>query len=283
MATILSFSFPIGDSLANLRDEPVNPEVTTLDEASGTLPPGAYTTFRTYPNLKVLFLNDHFRRLEESSALAGHPIHLDIPPIRKHLRSVLLHFPEPQARVRLTIPFDPSPDRLFIFVSALSVPTQAQKDHGVAVITAPFQRTLPSAKLSAFIQSSQPLRSRLKEGYEEVLMVDDRLNILEGLTSNFYAVTDGVLLTAAEGVLSGITRQTVLQLARAAGIKISLESPKLNELRHFDEAFITSTSRGVLPVTEIDHQSVGIGIPGLVTKHLMDLYDRKVAAEIEPI
>lgn len=283
MATILSFSFIADDSLSELTAEPLSSEITTLDQASNTLPPGAYTTFRTYQSSKALFLNEHFHRLEESAALAGHPLRLNIPQLRQHVRTALGQFPEPQARIRLTIPFGLPLSRIYIFISALSVPTQAQKDHGVAVVTAGFQRSMPAAKLSNFIQSSQSLRNRLKEGYEEVLMVDGKQNILEGLTSNFYAVSAGVILTASEGVLSGITRQMVLQLVRTAGINISLESPKLNEIDNFDEAFITSTSRGVLPVTEIDHQPVGSGTPGPITRQLMELYDRKVTEAIEPI
>jgi len=283
MATILSFSFPIDDDSSELTTEPLDPEITTLDQASNTIPPGAYTTFRTYPHAKALFLNEHFLRLEESAALAGHPLQLNIPQIRNHIRTALEQFPEPEARIRITIPFGLSHTRIYIFISALSVPTAVQKNRGVAVITADFQRQLPSAKLSNFIQTSQSLRNLLKEGYEEILMVDNRKNILEGLTSNFYVVMGGGILTAASGVLSGITRQMVLQLAREAGYSTSLESPKLDEIQKFDEAFITSTSRGVLPVTEINHQPISGGKPGMVTRHLMDLYDRKVIEEIEPI
>jgi branched-chain amino acid aminotransferase len=145
------------------------------------------------------------------------------------------------------------------------------------------QRSNPAAKLSNFIQSSHQARQRLLEGFEEVLMVDDSENILEGLTSNFYAVMDGEIWTAGQEVLLGITRQMVLLLAHEAGFKVQLKAPKLSDLPRFTEAFITSTSRAVLPVTEIDFKPVGNGSPGSIAKKLMQLYDQKIMAEIEPI
>jgi len=283
MATILSFSYPLDDSTIDLTSEILDPEILTLDQASNALPAGAYTTFRTYQRNKALFLEEHFQRLEASAALAGQAIRLDIPALRRHIRTALEKFSAPEARVRLTIPLDSFLKRMYIFVSALSVPTPAQRERGVTVITADFQRELPAAKLSNFIQSSQPLRDRLKEGYEEILMVDDHNNILEGLTSNFYAVTNGVILTAGSGVLSGITRQIVLQIAAEEGYSIELVSPKLADFANFSETFITSSSRGVLPVTEINYHAVGSGQPGQITRSLMELYERRVAAEIEPI
>lgn len=283
MANILSFSYPLDDSTIDLTSEILDPEILTLDQASNALPAGAYTTFRTYQRNKALFLEEHFQRLEASAALAGQAIRLDIPALRRHIRTALEKFSAPEARVRLTIPLDSFLKRMYIFVSALSVPTPAQRERGVTVITADFQRELPAAKLSNFIQSSQPLRDRLKEGYEEILMVDDHNNILEGLTSNFYAVTNGVILTAGSGVLSGITRQIVLQIAAEEGYSIELVSPKLADFANFSETFITSSSRGVLPVTEINYHAVGSGQPGQITRSLMELYERRVAAEIEPI
>ena len=283
MATILSFSYPLDDSTIDLTSEILDPEILTLDQASNALPAGAYTTFRTYQRTKALFLEEHFQRLEASAALAGQAIRLDIPALRRHIRTALEKFSAPEARVRLTIPLDSFLKRMYIFVCALSVPTPAQRERGVTVITADFQRELPAAKLSNFIQSSQPLRDRLKEGYEEILMVDDHNNILEGLTSNFYAVTNGVILTAGSGVLSGITRQIVLQIAAEEGYSIELVSPKLADFANFSETFITSSSRGVLPVTEINCHAVGSGQPGQITRSLMELYERRVAAEIEPI
>jgi branched-chain amino acid aminotransferase len=283
MSIILSFSYPLGDSSSELISEPLDPQITTLDQASNALPAGPYTTFRTYQKTNALYLDEHFQRIEDSAEQVGQPVKLDIPTLRSNIRKALEKFTAPEARVRLTVPLDSAPKRMHIFVSALSVPTQAQRHQGVAVITANFQRDLPSAKLSNFIQNSQNLRERLKEGYEEILMVDADNQILEGLTSNFYTVMNGVIQTAGTDVLPGITRQIVLQIATEEGFAVKLDAPRLTEVIEFNEAFITSSSRSILPVTEINHQAVGGGEPGPVTRRFMELYEMKVAAKIEPI
>ncbi|MHB8112055.1 MAG: hypothetical protein A2X24_07500 [Chloroflexi bacterium GWB2_54_36] len=283
MSPILSFCYLNGDYSSSLVSNPLESAITTLDQASNLLPAGAYTTFRTYSKYFALHLNDHLRRLETSSKLGGHPIRLNVDQLRRNLRVALTQFPGTEARVRLIIPFGLGDETIYIHVGALSVPTAAQRANGVKTLTAQMQRNNPSAKLSNFIQTSQAARRRLQEGFEEILMVDERGNILEGLTSNFYAVMGGEIWTAGQGVLSGITRQIVLLLAEDAGYPVQLEAPKLSNLISFTEAFITSTSRAVLPVTEIDHEPVGDGKPGPLTQMLMHLYNQKVLSEIEPI
>src|SRR5574340_118123 len=254
---ILSFCYNNGDSNSRLQPVSYDQEITTLDQASLRLTEGAYATFRTYPNHTVLHLNEHFFRLEESSRLAGYPIDLDAAQLRSNLRLALEQFSAKVARVRVTIPFSSQNHQIYIFVGALSVPTASQRSHGVKVISKALQRSQPGAKLTGFISSTQELRRTLDGGIEEVIMVDEQGNILEGLTSNFYAVIGGTIHTAGEGVLPGITRQMVLAIARREGILVSLTAPSLAEVDQFDEAFITSTSRSVLPVTEIDSLPVG--------------------------
>ena len=283
MAPILSFCYLNGDYSSSFVSNPLESDIITLDQASNLLPAGAYTTFRTYQKYFALHLNDHLRRLETSSKLGGHPIRLDADQLRRNLRVALTQYPGSEARVRLTIPFGLDYETIYVHVGALFVPTAAQRANGVKTITAQMQRNNPSAKLSNFIQSSQEARQRLQEGFEEILMVDESGNILEGLTSNFYAVMDGEIWTAGQGVLSGITRQIVLLLAEDAGYPVQMDAPKLSNLIRFTETFITSTSRAVLPVTEINHEPVGDGKPGPITRKLMQIYEQKVLAEVEPI
>lgn len=280
---ILSFCYINGDSRSRLQPVSYDQEITTLDQASLRLSEGAYTTFRTYPNHTVLHLSEHFSRLEESSRLAGYPIGLDAAQLRSNLRQALQQFSAEVARVRVTIPFSGRNHQIYLFVGALSVPTAIQRSHGVKVISKALQRSQPGAKLTGFITSTQELRKTLDGGIEEVIMVDEKGNILEGLTSNFYAVISGTVHTAGEGVLPGITRQMVLDVASLAGIPISLTAPSLAEIDHFDEAFITSTSRSVLPVTQIDSLLVSGGQPGPITQRLMTLYEQQVLAEAQPI
>jgi branched-subunit amino acid aminotransferase/4-amino-4-deoxychorismate lyase len=84
-----------------------------------------------------------------------------------------------------------------------------------------------------------------------------------------------------EGILPGITRRIVLRLARQKGLEILYRRPCLGE--NFEEAFLTSSSRGVVPVVAIDGQRVGKGEPGPHTRALGEAYDRYVASHAEMI
>ena len=107
--------------------------------------------------------------------------------------------------------------------------------------------------------------------------------VLEGMTSNFFYMTNGVLQTARRDVLLGVTRQTVIRVARGIGVEVNYSPFKLDQLSTVDEAFITSSSRGIVPVIQIDDVRVGEGHPGGVTKRLMLAYDEYVSRLAEKI
>jgi branched-chain amino acid aminotransferase len=104
------------------------------------------------------------------------------------------------------------------------------------------------------------------------VLVDADGNITEGPGFNLFAYHDGTLLTPAHGVLEGITRRTVLDLAEEQGIAAKLETFDADVLRTADEIFLTSTAGGVMPVTVLDDQQVGDGQPGTLTMLLGQRY-----------
>ena len=107
--------------------------------------------------------------------------------------------------------------------------------------------------------------------------------ILEGLTSNFFHVKNGRLGTAQHGVLKGVTRHEVLQVARIDGIEIFYEALPFAEIGKIGEAFLTSSSRGIVPIVEVDGIQIGSGAVGPLTKRLMQLYQADVEQRIEVI
>ena len=113
-------------------------------------------------------------------------------------------------------------------------------------------------------------------------MLDVEGRLLEGLSSNFFAVRGGVLRTAGAGIVAGIVRATVLELA-ASILPVTLEPVRLNELREVDECFITSASREVLPVVRVDGQVIGDGRPGAVTRELLGRFRDHVRACAESV
>ena len=108
-------------------------------------------------------------------------------------------------------------------------------------------------------------------GYTAVL-TDAEGNITEGPGFNIFAYHNKVLLTPASGVLEGITRRTVLELAAELGIEARSESFAAQVLGESSEIFITSTAGGVMPVTTLDGQQVGNGRPGPITLQLRQRY-----------
>ncbi|MGE5373918.1 MAG: aminotransferase class IV, partial [Bacteroidota bacterium] len=154
--------------------------------------------------------------------------------------------------------------------------------NGVHLEISRTSREKPSLKRTSFIQESAFDRKRLGGGTFEILLTD-KGRILEGMTSNFFYVRDGTLCTAGRGVLIGVTRQTVIGLAKREGIDFCIRAIRINELDTISEAFITSSSRGIVPVVRIDDSQVGDGKVGRMTARLMQLYNQEVLSLAEDI
>ena len=117
----------------------------------------------------------------------------------------------------------------------------------------------------------------------EALLVRNEF-ILEGMSSNFFYVKgDGILGTAQKNILLGVTRRTVLRVARGSGIDIAYRALKREQVPALDEAFLTSSSRGIVPIVQIDDLPVGEGRPGSVTNRLSRLYNHYVVSHAEVI
>ncbi len=270
------------NGLVNLQ--PIDLKASNLDQVSLQLPSGAYTTLRTYHHTKVLHLEAHFDRLEETTALAGLPIELDRQALRAAMREVLASLPKDrEIRMRLTIALQDEPGALWLSAELLKVPSARDYRHGVKVITYSFQRSNPRAKLTQSIERSSEIRQALPPDVNEALLVDPSGCILEGLSSNFFGIQSGVIWTANEGVLEGITRAQVLALAETAGFSMRYQAVKLADLATLHEAFITSASRGILPVCQVDERIVASGKPGLLTRQLMLMFDASLAENCQEI
>ena len=105
----------------------------------------------------------------------------------------------------------------------------------------------------------------------DTLLLDENGNILEGLGANFYAVMNDTLRTANEGVLYGTSRQIVLEVAPDV-LPVVTEPVTTDDTPRLQEAFISSSSRTVLPVVEIDGVTIGDGTPGKFTLETRQRY-----------
>jgi len=261
-----------------------NGAVKSLDEASlSYIPNGVYTTFRTFKHHKVLRFKSHLERLIESAELDNKKVSISAESIRKSIREILSNYPEPEARVRITIDLTLQPGTTYISLEPFHPLPDEFYQSGVSVVTIQMARQNPRAKNTGFISKSSNLRKVLPQGIHEGLMVKENGEILEGLTSNFFAVQNEQIWTADEGVLEGITRKMVLEAARQENIPVNLISPRLSLISEYQEAFITSASRAVLPVTRIDDTVINHGVVGPVTRRLLQRYLQIIDSEVEEI
>jgi|WetSurMetagenome_2_1015567.scaffolds.fasta_scaffold18501_4 branched-chain amino acid aminotransferase len=253
----------------------------SINEAAKRLPQGVYTTFRTFKCGKTLPLEPHFIRLEESARLINKSIALNHQRIKDHLRDCMNHFDlSTDSRIRVSIDLENKPGEIYLVFESLITPTVEEYENGVKTITTSFQRQNPKAKVTNHLSEIDKIKQTMPCSVNEILLLDKEGHILEGLTSNFFAVKNGSIWTAEEGVLQGIIRSITLELAQKNEVKVNLGPISAIEIECIEEAFITSASRSILPVTTIDQIIIGNGKPGKVTQKLSGAYWKYIGATI---
>jgi branched-chain amino acid aminotransferase len=245
--------------------------------SSAALPDGAYTTFRTYEGRRVLHLDRHLERLDETITLEGGAGRVDRVAARAAIAGALDETAWPETRLRLTF----APPRLFVAVEPFTPLPRAAYETGVACVTLALRRPNPHAKDTRFIATARAAYGRLPAGIEEGLLVEQGA-ILEGLSSNFFAIVDAALRTEEERVLLGVTRSLVLEVAGGL-LPVERQAVRVSELPRVPEAFLTSVSREVLPVVRIDGQPLGDGRVGPLTRRIVDGFAALVAREAETL
>ena len=258
-------------------------EELSMDGISRRLPQGLYSTFRTYAGGKrVVGLSTHLDRIYLSS-----PEENIIPSVtREELRQVLRLLLSPyvnEARVRICISKNEKPGQVFVIIEPLKILDETVYSEGIRVVISHVERESPKLKSTSFIIKSKEERKSLYDNniFEGIIVKNNRL--LEGLTSNFFALIDSNIITANKGILQGVTRKTILKIIRSEKMIIQYRGLRIDELPSIQEAFITSSSRGVVPVISIDGKQVGQGTPGPVSKKLRELYDDFVLLVAETI
>ena len=133
-----------------------------------------------------------------------------------------------------------------------------------------------------YVVSQLSKMEAVRAGYDEALMLDPEGFVTQGSGENLFLVRDGVLRTPPlQGVLAGITRETVLRIAEELGIPIEISSFARDEIYIADEAFFTGTAAEVTPIREVDGSVVGSGKPGEITKKIQSSFFSIVNAEDE--
>jgi branched-chain amino acid aminotransferase len=309
-----------GFQLTHSGMTPLDTSASTLDEMTRGLPQGYYTTFSTMNcGMRVLGLQVHLNRLYiPAKETRLHP-GVGEGRLRQHIAELVKENLPHESRLRLILTKDTGD--IFIGIQPFVPLPESVYENGVHVITANLARHDPRIKDTGFITESIAERKLINKDVFEVLLTKDG-KILEGMTSNFYVikhviasgadgrVAEGVsrpsatkqsqpssrrlfraedrrprndikLITARHGILLGVTRRAVLRLARGEGMSIEYRAPHVDE--EFNEAFLTSSSRGVVPIVMIDDKLVGEGRVGTCTKTLSLAYQAYVEERSERI
>jgi D-alanine transaminase len=181
------------------------------------------------------------------------------------------------ARREFTFPAGVKPSLIVIGRSADFAKIAASAAKGVAAITTPDQRWARCDIKSVGLLPAALAKQKAKEaGAFEAWMLDAQGRVTEGSSSNAWIVTaDGVLVTRQldNAILSGITRSAILALAKAEGLKVEERAFTPAEVFAAREAFVTSTTSFVMPITSLDGRTIGNGAPGLLAGKLRALYE----------
>jgi branched-chain amino acid aminotransferase len=241
-----------------------------------------YETLRTYNGNPFLF-SRHFARLERSARGIDLRLPWDKQRSREEIQKTLF---AGECRIRLMVTRgagDVAPDvetctdpTAIIIVVPLVAPPERIYKEGVDVMISAVRRSSRFADIKTGSLIHQVLARReakAHRAYEAILLTADE-KLSDGITSNIYMVRDRSLLTPSHdaGIVEGITRGVVLDLAREMGLKVIEGLFDAGEIAKADEMFLTSSTREVVPISRVDGKRVGAGAPGPVTLMLLRGY-----------
>ncbi len=242
--------------------------------------PAFFAGFGIYESLQIeagkpFACEEHLLRLEQSAAL----LELALPGNRRdHARwihDLLAANEAADATLRILVvgPENGGQTCIYMWLQSCPVYQPGLYTLGADAITFEGRRTLPAAKALDTLVTFLARREAQRRGAHEALLYHDG-RLTEGSNSNLFVVLDGVLCTAPDGaVLAGVSRDIVLKLAERAGIPCRRESLPTGSVPRWSEAFITSSSRHVMPLTRVDGSPVGSGEIGVLTRRLMGLFE----------
>jgi|TARA_B100000315_G_C14449607_1_gene528499 branched-chain amino acid aminotransferase group I len=250
---------------------------------------GLFETMRAYKG-KVFRLEHHLNRLAHSALILGLPIGaLDLKnAVTDTIRANKLS----EARIRITISIGEegtSSDlktckKPTVLILADHYNSYSEKVYhkGYRAIISSIRRNsqslLSRLKSTSYLESILARQEARSAGVDEALLLNENGTLAEASMSNIFLVIRGILKTPNEksGILPGVTRQAILELAHELDIKAIEQEISLDELSQAEEAFLSNSLMEIIPLTEIDGKPTGTGIPGPLTQRLMAAYKKLV-------
>jgi len=264
--------------------DPVACDAEGIAAATPCLPQnGIYAGFGTMHGHRVVCLTKHLDRLYDSAERMGFEFEIDRALIGREIVEAIERSGYEEAKMRVAAaPGDPC---LTIAMEPYPGFPEYEREHGVACATVSHTaRSNPLAKQTGWLTTRLSFADSSMHDVFEYLLLDDEEHVLEGSSSSFFAVAGKppVIHTAGEQVLIGIARSIVLEIAPPV-LPIDLTAISRADLPGIKEAFITSATRGVIPVVGIDGIPIGDGRPGPMTRELMSRFDQRAAELEEPL
>jgi branched-chain amino acid aminotransferase len=253
---------------------------------------GCFEGVRAYATVQgpaIFRLQDHTKRLFNSAKILGMKIPFSPEQVNEAQEEVIRANKLKECYMRPMVYYGPEgmglrADNLKVHMIVAAWPWGSYlgaeaMERGIKVRTSSFTRhhvnsVLCRAKANAnYINSMFALNEVMKDGYDEAIMLDTSGHIAEGSAENIFLIHDGVLSTPdLNSCLDGITRKTIMQLAKEFGLEVRERRITRDELYICDEAFFTGTAAEVTPIREADNRLVGNGKRGPITEKLQSAY-----------
>ena len=246
---------------------------------------GLFETMRAYGG-RVFRLDNHLRRLARSAEVLGLPI--GTLNLEDAVMDTIQANQLSEARIRIAISIgeggmvpDPStcnrPTVLILAGHYQPYPEEVYEKGFRAVVSSIRRNSgspLSRLKSANYLESLLARQEARAAGVNEALCLNEKGFLAEASMSNIFLVTNGILRTPGQesGILPGITRETILELASPLGINTLEDNIRLDELSQAEEAFLTNSLIEVMPLTELEGKPIGSGRPGSVTERLMAAY-----------
>src|SRR5438445_6658983 len=251
---------------------------------------GVYETLRTYNGQPFLF-DRHVRRLRKSADMLALAVPLTDPQIDARFRETMRtaglgDSPGREAYIRILVTrgigeltYDPAATpnpSIIVIVKPHVDPSREVFERGVTVALVPIVRNHPGSvnpliKSNNLLNSALAMQEAVRRGAFEGIMRNYRGELAECSTANLFIVKDGAALTPPldAGLLPGITREFLFEIGADAGIPVREQVLRDEDLFEADESFLTSTTREVVPIVQVDDSIIGSGRRGPVTAALL--------------
>ncbi len=253
-----------------------------------------YEVVRTYRKTAPFLLDRHYRRLLHSAEGIGLRVPFTLEKLSKHLADCMAKSAHPDHYIRIIVSrgeddrFDLYPEetlvpRTILLIDKVKVFPKEYYEQGASIALVSVRRNLrqaldPNIKSGNYLNNVMAIMEAKRKGAADAVMLNYENCVTEATASNVFMVCGGVISTPQmeSGILEGISRGVLKEAFAREKMPFEERRISRDEFLTADEVFITGTVKEVIPITKIDERPVGKGVPGPVTRKVMDLWRREV-------